>query len=228
MKRLLAASAICSAIFLLYVIAPQFPGARFAVVFKVASIALLALIAAVVSDRSKLLIAALGFSAIGDFFLGVHGLGPLGPEQLFLMGLVSFLVAHLFYVALFLTHRAPAARNTARKLACAAVAITAAASLFVLWAGLGPMRVPVLAYSLVLTAMAVTAQLSRFSNVVRFGALSFVASDTMLALSIFGHPFTRSHILVWITYYAAQALITTGVALGASAYTARVSSAHRS
>jgi len=228
MKRLIAASAICSAIFLLYVISPHFPGAPFAVTFKVASIVLLLMIAAIARLRSNSLVMALGFSAIGDSFLGVRQLGPLNPKQLFLFGLVSFLIAHLFYVTLFVTNRAPSAAGSSRRLACAAVVITAVATLFVLWHGLGPMRAPVLAYSLVLTAMAITAQLSRFSNVVRFGALCFVASDTMLALSLFGHPFTGSHILVWITYYAAQALITAGVALGASAYAVHVSAARHS
>ncbi len=89
----------------------------------------------------------------------------------------------------------------------------------VLWPGLGPMRIPVLAYSLVLTAMALTAQWSRYGTVVAVGALSFVASDTMLAMSIFRHPFGGSRVLVWVTYYAAQSMIAAGVvgAVGGSA-----------
>ena len=205
---ILASSAICAAVFLVYVVDSGLPGARFAVVFKVTAIVLLMVMAGL---RWGLLVAALGFSAVGEFFLGVPRLGALGPEKLFLLGLVSFLSAHLFYVALFVKARTSAI-HTARKLACVLVAAVAAMSVVVLWPGLGPMRFPVLAYSLVLTAMAVSAQWSRYGAMVAAGALSFVASDTMLAMSIFGHPFTGSHMLVWVTYYAAQAMIVVGAA----------------
>lgn len=210
MKRLLVPSAICSAIFLAFIVDPHLPGASFAAVFKVSSIALLALLAAV-AGRRKLLVLALAFSGLGDLLLDVRRLGSLGPEQLFLFGLVSFLVAHLFYVALFVKARSQIGISAVRKVACIVVVAVAAASLAVLWPGLKEMRIPVLAYSLVLTAMALTAQRSRFGTLVAVGALSFVASDTMLAMSIFGHPFPGSRVLVWITYYAAQALIAAGV-----------------
>jgi uncharacterized membrane protein YhhN len=210
MKKLLLASAICSAVFLTFVIDPHLPGARFGVVFKVASIGLLAVMAAVAVSR-KLLVLALAFSALGDLLLDVRRLGSLGPEQLFLFGLVSFLVAHLFYVLLFVKARSQAGISAARKIACVVVVAVATASLVVLWPGLKEMRIPVLAYSLVLTAMALTAQRSRFGTLVAVGALSFVASDTMLAMTVFGHPFAGSRVLVWITYYAAQAMIAIGV-----------------
>ncbi len=211
----MTASAVCAAVFLIFVISSDVPGARFAVVFKVGSIVLLVVSATLA--RRGLLIAALGWSVVGDFFLGVRRLGALGPEKLFLLGLVSFLIAHLFYVALFAKARKSSV-PASRKIASLLVVGIAVASLLVLWPGLGPMRIPVLAYSLVLTTMAVSAQWSEFSAVVAVGALSFVASDTMLAMSIFGHPFAGSHVLVWVTYYAAQTMITMGVVgVGSSA-----------
>ncbi len=210
MKKLVAASAVCSAVFLAYVIAPHLTGARWAVVFKVASIALLAVMAAVARPRRKPLILALVFSACGDLLLDVKKIGSLGPVQLFLFGLISFLVAHLFYVALFVRERS-ARSGAARKLACVVVVVVALVSLKVLWPGLAEMRGPVLAYSAVLTAMAVTAQRSRFGALVAIGALFFVASDTMLAMSVFGHPFGGSRVLVWVTYYAAQVMMAWGV-----------------
>lgn len=214
-------SAIWAAIFPVLVGVPQLPGGTFAVAFKVGSIALLVLIAAIATPRRILLIAALGLSAAGDFFLGVPRLGTFGPEKLFLAGLVSFLIAHLFYVGLFAKARTQTV-HAARKVACLLVVVVAAASLVVLWPGLGPMGVPVLTYSLVLTAMAVTAQWSRYSAMVALGALSFVASDTMLAMSIFGHPFAGSRVLVWVTYYAAQAMIVVGVVTFRSGQRARI------
>ena len=210
MKKLLIPSCICSVIFLLYGFDRMLVGAKFEVVFKIASIGLLTVLAATAAPRRKLLILALAFSACGDLLLDIKSLGSLGPEQLFLCGLISFLIAHLFYVVLFARHRRPE-MSAARKLACVIVLAVAFGSLGVLWPSLAEMRIPVLAYSVVLTAMAVSAQWSRFGSLVAVGALSFVASDTMLAMSIFGHPFRGSWALVWITYYAAQVMIALGV-----------------
>lgn len=209
MRKLLVASATSSAVFLLCRYEPSLLGEHLSTLFKIASIALLIVIAATATPRRKLLILALAFSACGDFLLDLRSLGPLGPKQLFLCGLVSFLIAHLFYVALFARNFSRA--NAARKLACLLIVISAVANLRVLWSGLAEMRIPVLIYSIVLTTMAIAAQLSRFSWMVAVGALSFVASDTMLAMSIFGHPFRGSWFLVWITYYVAQVLICVGV-----------------
>lgn len=215
LKVSLGASAVCAATFLAYLADSRLPGASFAMMFKIGSIGLLVVSAALASSRESLLIAALGTSAVGDFFLGVRRLGSLTPEKLFLLGLVSFLIAHLFYVTLFAKATTGAVRR-ARKMACVLVVTVAAASLVVLWPDLGPMRIPVLAYSLVLTAMALSAQWSRYPGLVAVGALLFVASDTMLAMSIFGHPFAGSRVLVWVTYYLAQAMIAVGVVVETS------------
>jgi uncharacterized membrane protein YhhN len=201
---------VCSVIYLTFVIVPHLPGVRFGVVFKVASVGLLIVVAATALRPRKLLMLALYFSALGDLFLDVRKLGPLGPVQLFLFGLISFLVAHICYFAMFTKERSPSV-SVARIIACAAVVTTAIVSLRLLWPGLAEMRTPVLAYSAVLTLMAITAQRSRFGKLVAIGALFFVASDTMLAMNIFGHPFAGARVLVWVTYYAAQLMMALGV-----------------
>jgi len=43
------------------------------------------------------------------------------------------------------------------------------------------------------------------------GALMFIASDAMIAISKFRHPFSYGEQLIWITYYLAQFLILRGV-----------------
>jgi len=209
MKKLLVVSAVCAAIYWAWVIDPNLPGARFGVVAKVASTGLLAVMAAVASPRRNLLVLALVFSAAGDLLLDVRRLGSLGPVQLFMFGLVAFLIAHIFYCALFVRERG--APHLLRKVACVAVIVVAFVSMGTLWPGLADMRWPVLAYSIVLTAMAMSAQWSRFGSLVAIGALLFVASDTMLAMNIFGHPFHGARTLVWITYYVAQAMLAWGV-----------------
>ena len=84
------------------------------VVIKGLSIAPLAVIALRQLARPDhwLLSVALLFSTLGDVFLGLRG------EQWFTFGLSSFLIAHLFYVTLFVFNRpkpftVTAARNAA-------------------------------------------------------------------------------------------------------------------
>jgi uncharacterized membrane protein YhhN len=211
MRALLTSSIVVSGAYLAVIIFRSAFGMALPVVLKVGSIGLLLVLAAMSNPRRKLLIAALAFSTAGDFLLELKSLGSLGPTQLFLFGLISFLVAHLFYGALFVETKSQAAISASRKIACLIVVIVASCSLAILWPGLAEMRAPVCAYCIVLSAMAITAQLSRFPSLVAIGALSFLASDTMLALSIFGHPFAGSRALVWITYFAAQLMITVGV-----------------
>ena len=73
--------------------------------------------------------------------------------------------------------------------------------------------IPVIAYALVLGAMAISAILADLGNpLAAIGALCFVASDAMLAISKFRSPFPGHEPLIWITYYLAQLFIFLGVA----------------
>ena len=177
--------------------------------FKVGSIALLA----VLGFRANLLLGiALSFGVLGDLLLGVTRLGRLNSEQLFLGGLVSFLVGHLVYVVMF--RRAPRAKlHSVRALGVLAVIVALSSMLALLYRSLGPLLVPVVIYSVVLAAMAISAQLAELGNTLAaIGALFFLASDAMLAISKFRAPFTAGSELIWITYYVAQFLIYRGVA----------------
>lgn len=196
-------------------------------VFKVASIGPLALLGFRVN---KLLGAALSFGAIGDFLLGVHRIGSLGVEQLFLFGLGAFLVGHLVYIAMFRRYRVNANSLTQQKpplkqyklewgaqiLGIAAVLAALGGVLVVLHNALGALLVPVVVYALVLPAMAISALLADLGNpLAAIGGLCFVASDAMLAIAKFSMPFTGHEPLIWIAYYLAQLLIFLGVARGA-------------
>src|SRR4051812_45176161 len=75
-------------------------------------------------------------SLVGDVFL-------LWPKEGFLPGLVSFLLAHLAYIAAFCVP----ARLAARSLVFAVYGVIAALILSQLWAGVpGALRAPVLGY----------------------------------------------------------------------------------
>ena len=157
-----------------------------------------------------LLMAALGGSLAGDVFLMFPGF--------FIPGLVSFLVAHLFYVALFKSgqtwfpHRGALA---------ATLGIGVAMYAF-LWAGGLPpaLRAPVAAYVLVIALMA--AQAIGRATVLRdapslwvaIGAGFFMLSDSLLATNRFVTPLPMAQVWVLATYYAAQALIMAGMLRG--------------
>lgn len=213
-RPLLFVSAAASLIFLF---ANSLANGGWLVVFKVASIAILAVLA---SPFNRLLAIALAFGALGDFFLGVRRLGSLDAEKLFLFGLGSFLVGHLAYIAMFRRCRTnigsrrgkPFLRST-RTLAIAVILIALIAVLGALRNSLGPLLVPVVVYAIVLAGMAISAQLAELGNsLAAVGALCFVASDAMLAINKFRGPLAGSGSLIWITYYLAQLLIFLGVA----------------
>lgn len=198
---LLVLSVMASAVFLA---ARQFSQGNWPVTFKVLSILLLASLG---FRRDVLLGGALAVSALGDFFLGINRMGGLGPERLFLLGLGSFLVAHLLYIALFrkfLTRGFPDAAGlrlggVLLVLGCLATVLT------MIYSSLGALRVPVIVYATVIAGMGICSLLARMpSPLAAIGALLFIASDSMIALGKFATPVPLSGPLIWITYYVAQ------------------------
>lgn len=166
------------------------------------------------SKTRWLLGAALAGSLVGDVFLMVEGY--------FIPGLVSFLVAHLFYVALFkqgqqwFPHRGALVGTLGVGVAMYAF----------LWAGGLPaaLRAPVAAYVLVIALMAAqaigraTVLRDASSLLVAIGAGFFMLSDSLLATHRFVSPLPLSQVWVLATYYAAQALIVAGVLKSAAAW----------
>jgi uncharacterized membrane protein YhhN len=183
---------------------------RLAAVAKVGTIVVL-LSYAERPTTPRSLLAALGLSALGDLFLGVNGIARVSPELLFLAGLFSFLLAHLCYIRLFATHTERLSRTSLRRVGMALVGATMLSLLAVLWPTLGGMRPPVVIYAVVLGAMAISAQRSKFPAITAVGALLFVASDAMLAYARFHHIFSAAAVLMWFRAYLAQLFICVGV-----------------
>ncbi|WP_298214001.1 lysoplasmalogenase family protein [Acidovorax sp.] len=160
--------------------------------------------------RWLLLAAALAGSLAGDAFLMFEGF--------FIPGLVSFLVAHLFYVALFKNGQ----RWFPHRGALAATLGIGAAMYAFLWAGGLPpaLRAPVATYVLVIALMAAQAMgraavlRDQASLLVAVGAGVFMVSDSLLATNRFVQPLPWSQVWVLATYYAAQALIVAGMLRG--------------
>lgn len=149
-----------------------------------------------------LLLVAIAFSWGGDAPLTLSG------DLWFVIGLVSFLLAHVAYVALFLRVPPRARRLPAWTLVYAA---WYAAFLALLGPHLGILFVPVAAYGLVLGAMAALA--GGLGGIVAVGGALFIVSDSVLALGRFlpGYEFAAHDLVVMSTYLAAQGFIALGV-----------------
>lgn len=130
----------------------------------------------------------------------------LWPQQGFLPGLVSFLLAHLAYLWAF-TRLQPFAADKRPFVVYAAVA---GGILALLWPGVpGPLRAPVMAYVACLAAMAAQAAVLWRAGVPRGGVLAlggalFVASDALLATNKFAGPLPLSSLWILATYWSAQ------------------------
>lgn len=159
---------------------------------------------------TRLMILALLFSLAGDVLLLFTG----RSELFFILGLVSFLMAHLMYVFVFLKKRNPKRRGVA--FLCISL-IYGAILFYILHPGLGEMKIPVLLYMLVILAMANVANLRKDMvtensyQLVFIGAVSFMISDSILAFEKFHTSIPLSNIWIMATYAFAQLLIVFGV-----------------
>jgi uncharacterized membrane protein YhhN len=149
------------------------------------------------------MVAALLFSALGDWLLGMNGV--LG--NLFTAGLGSFLVAQLAYAQLFWRHRAPDRHR--RWLALAWLPAAAVLAWLVLPVA-GEMAVPVALYMLAITAMVTGAALADRPLMVLAGALAFAFSDATIAINKFLTPVPQAGLVIMISYYLAQWLLWRG------------------
>jgi uncharacterized membrane protein YhhN len=165
------------------------------------------------------LLAALAGSLAGDCFLMVEGF--------FIQGLVSFLLAHLAYIALL---RQDVPWFPKRAALAATLAVGAAMYAF-LWAGGLPaaLRLPVAVYVGVIALMAAqalgraAALPGRSSTLVALGACCFMLSDSLLATNKFVQPLPMAQLWVLGSYYAAQLLIVGGWLRGAGKQPAKAS-----
>lgn len=147
----------------------------------------------------KLLMLALFFSLLGDIFLAID------RERFFIFGLGSFLLAHLSYSALFIMHRADRGLSKRRYIVQGLLLLFSAGMAIRLWPVLGDLKLPVFFYIAAITIMGLSACRSRFNPwLVVTGALSFILSDSLIAIDKFLIPFDQAGSLIWITYILGQ------------------------
>lgn len=156
--------------------------------------------------------AALLFSWVGDIILDL----PVSGYNLFVPGLISFLLAHIMYLTVFIKTPGKNYINTSRILVLLPVLIYGIVLIALLYGGLKEMKLPVIIYTTIILLM-LSAAINRKEKVsmksyrlVFAGAILFVLSDSTIAISNFISPFPFSGIVIMSTYITAQFLIVSG------------------
>lgn len=162
---------------------------------------------------STLLVAGLGFCAIGDFFLSRDG------ERAFLYGLISFALGHLFFVVLFASVGDLTLLWQWPWIVFALILITLGVVMArILWPVAGDLAIPVMVYIAIIMAMGLSAMsmTGQGITVAALGAGLFVLSDMILSSELFlmrpDHPMRRfTPLFVWLFYWMAQIAIFIGM-----------------
>lgn len=217
-SRLIIALTALTAISAAITIAAGYLGSRTTVyIFKPATmifIIIIGVIALMTGTRQNarycnLIIAGLCCSIVGDVFLML-------PSDQFVPGLISFLIAHLFYIAAFRS------RPSGSKAAWYGAACVVYGSLmfWILSPGLGELKLPVAVYLLMILTMAWrawnrwAATRQAGAALAAIGAMFFVVSDSAIAINRFRVRFLLAELLILATYFAAQWLIALSIGSG--------------
>ncbi len=157
------------------------------------------------SGAPRILALALLFCLGGDFFLELDGL--------FLAGMGSFALAHVCFITWFVRHGA-LTRLRARPAVAVGLAVAAAVLVALVWGGIDDpvVRAVIPAYALLLSGTAATALVS--DRAAGLGAVMFLVSDALIALTEFDRvaTTTASRVAIMVLYLAAIALLTIGSA----------------
>jgi uncharacterized membrane protein YhhN len=164
------------------------------------------------TDR-KYIIGGLTLSWLGDIFL----LFESSQSIFFIVGLCSFLLAHVAYILYFRNTQSAAPSLLAQyPLIILLVAAYSLGLFFFLLPNLGDLQIPVLVYAMVIGCM-LLGSIHIFWKVKNpangyflGGAGLFVLSDSILALNKFYTPLPLAGVWIMLTYCAAQFFIVKG------------------
>ena len=163
-----------------------------------------------VQRKSKLFIGAVLFSFLGDILL------LFDSELFFMLGLVSFLIAHILFISMVVGMLNKSSIQQ-KIFATMPFMFTYVGLLVLLKESLGEMLIPVVIYGLVISVFGVVSLLnhlilkSKASQYLIFGAAFFVVSDSLLAINRFYEAQEYYPVIVIITYIIAQYLICKSV-----------------
>jgi uncharacterized membrane protein YhhN len=161
---------------------------------------------------NRLMFAGIIFSWAGDVILEFSKINA----NMFVSGLICFLLAHIMYFTVFITTPGKNSISGNRLWLFLPVMIYGIALVTFLYGDLDKMKLPVIIYAIVILSM-FSGAINRKEKVNRrsywlvlTGALLFVISDSAIAVNKFSLPFESSGIVIMSTYILAQYLIVTG------------------
>lgn len=159
--------------------------------------------------HSTIIFTGLFFSWLGDMFLLF--------EQYFIPGLICFLITHICYIIYFSKLKGSKQSYLQQRPVMLLVIIAYLFELlYMLWPGLGGLKIPVIIYGTVISSMFAMAAWQyekidqRAALFFIFGSFLFVLSDSILAIGKFLQPLPLSGFMVMSTYVFAQLLIVQG------------------
>lgn len=160
---------------------------------------------------AKWIVLGLLFSLGGDVLLMFQSKNDI----FFLLGLSSFLIAHIFYIIFF--HKVRVREQVNSNIVLLAIVVVYYVGLIAfLSPHLGDMKLPVRIYGIVISFMFMLAMHMLFiknkeaGKWMMLGALLFVISDSVLAIIKFYQSFELAGVVIMITYGLAQLFIVEG------------------
>jgi Predicted membrane protein len=139
-------------------------------------------------------------------------------EAFFMYGLIAFLLCHIFYIRAFYLDfsSAPQLDKKGARIAIVLCALFSISFYVYIRHSLGAMKLPVMIYAFIISLMMMMAafrnmRVNKLSfNLILFGAIFFLMSDSILAYNKFVNSFDLAGLLIMATYMIAQYLITIG------------------
>ena len=165
------------------------------------------------SRYRQLIVIGAFLSFMGDVFLLLENKNP----NFFIIGLICFLITHIFYSWYFLKIKKPGISLLKQKPYLLILALLYTSGLLILLIPhLKDLTIPVIIYACVLTFMMLCSlwaynflnAASRLSLI--SGAIFFVISDSLLAIDKFYAPFAFTGFFIMLTYCLAQYFILNG------------------
>jgi uncharacterized membrane protein YhhN len=200
-KAFLYIFAAFSVLFIVLLPFEPYPGNFIIKAVPAASLAVLSFIA-VSSSRGKLLFTALLFCAAADIAL------ELAAGKYFVAGLGLFLIAHIFFI---ITFSRDFRFQDSRIPIIVLLVVYSIMMAFILTPSLKEMAIPVYAYMTALTLVGIFASLRSVKNdFTLYGAISFIVSDSVLAINKFMMPVSAADYVIMATYYLSLFLIVFG------------------
>jgi len=155
---------------------------------------------------NKWFVLGLFFSFLGDVFLLGKG------ELFFILGLASFLIAHLFYITMVVKLLV---KTTVKEIVSVSISyvIIFILLLNLLYEHLGGMKIPVIIYALVISVLGTVSLLLFVQRktdtylLLVLGVFIFIVSDSVLAINMFYQKEAFFSLVIMITYVLAQFLI---------------------